>query len=82
MIRIVFNNQIKGVSQLAVILQEETDDKIRSATIWSLGQIGCHTTEHAKAIAVANVLPRYFNRKRKVAHVGFYHITHVIPNCN
>ena len=48
------------MSQLAVILQEETDDKIRSATIWSLGQIGCHTTEHAKAIAVANVLPRYY----------------------
>ena len=49
------------MSQLAVILQEETDDKIRSATIWSLGQIGCHTTEHAKAIAVANVLPRYYS---------------------
>lgn len=41
----------KGVSQLAIILQEETDDKIRAATVWSLGQIGQHTPEHAKALA-------------------------------
>ena len=48
----------KGVSQLAIIIQEESDDKIRAATVWSLGQIGSHTPEHAKALAMVNVLPR------------------------
>lgn len=48
----------KGVSQLAIIMQEESDDKIRAATVWSLGQIGSHTPEHAKALATVNVLPR------------------------
>ena len=48
----------KGVSQLAIILQEETDDKIKSATVWSLGKTGSHTPEHDKALATVNVLPR------------------------
>merc|ERR1719220_1427718 len=48
----------KGVSQLAIVLQEESDDKLRAATVWSLGQIGSHTPEHAKALATVNVLPR------------------------
>jgi len=48
----------KGVSQLAIILNEEKDDKVLAATAWSLGQIGAHTPEHAKALATANVLPR------------------------
>uniref|UniRef100_H2YJP6 Sperm-associated antigen 6 n=1 Tax=Ciona savignyi TaxID=51511 RepID=H2YJP6_CIOSA len=33
-------------------------DHIKAAVGWSLGQIGRHTPEHAKAVAVANVLPR------------------------
>ena len=48
-----------GVSQLAIILSEEQEDHIKAATVWALGQIGGHTPEHAKAIAVSNVLPRY-----------------------
>merc|ERR1711892_1275860 len=48
----------KGVSQLAIILSEEQEDRINAATVWALGQIGGHTPEHAKAIAVSNVLPR------------------------
>jgi len=48
----------KGVSQLAIILSEEQEDHIKAATVWALGQIGGHTPEHAKAIAVSNVLPR------------------------
>ena len=52
-------NLFLGVSQLAIILSEEQEDHIKAATVWALGQIGGHTPEHAKAIAVSNVLPRY-----------------------
>jgi len=48
----------KGVSQLAIILSDEQEDHIKAATVWALGQIGRHTPEHAKAIAVSNVLPK------------------------
>ena len=48
----------KGVSQLAITLSDELEDHIKAATVWALGQIGRHTPEHAKAIAVSNVLPR------------------------
>lgn len=48
----------KGVVQLAIALSEEKEDHILAATAWALGQIGRHTPEHAKAVAVANVLPR------------------------
>jgi hypothetical protein len=44
--------------QLAIALSEEKEDHILAATAWALGQIGRHTPEHAKAVAVANVLPR------------------------
>ena len=44
---------------MAIILSEEQEDHIKAATVWALGQIGGHTPEHAKAIAVSNVLPRY-----------------------
>lgn len=48
----------KGVTQLAITLAEEPEDHIQAAAAWALGQIGRHTPEHAKAVAVANVLPR------------------------
>lgn len=48
----------KGVNQLAITLSDEKEDHIKAATAWSLGQIGRHTPEHAKAVAVTNVLPR------------------------
>lgn len=44
--------------QLAIALSEEQEDHIQAATAWALGQIGRHTPEHAKAVAVANVLPK------------------------
>lgn len=46
------------MNQLAVTLMEEQECHIKAAAAWALGQIGRHTPEHAKAIAVANVLPR------------------------
>lgn len=43
---------------MAICLSEEPEDHIKAATAWALGQIGRHTPEHARAVAVANVLPR------------------------
>ncbi|KAK3717521.1 hypothetical protein QZH41_013787, partial [Actinostola sp. cb2023] len=51
----------KGVVQLSMALQEEKEDHIKAAGAWALGQIGRHTPEHAKAVAVANNLPRLLN---------------------
>ena len=48
----------QGVVQLAICLNEEKDDHIRGAAVWALGQIGRHTPEHAKAIAMANLFPK------------------------
>jgi 3-methyladenine DNA glycosylase AlkD len=39
-------------------LAEEKEDHLKAAIAWSLGQIGRHTPEHSKAIALANVLPK------------------------
>jgi len=47
----------KGVTQLAIVLQSEKEDHIKATAAWALGQVGRHTPEHAKAVAVANVLP-------------------------
>lgn len=52
------NSPFQGVLQLAIALSEETEDHILAATAWALGQIGRHTPEHSKAVALANVLPR------------------------
>ncbi|GAA6228340.1 sperm-associated antigen 6 [Lates japonicus] len=48
----------KGVPQLALCLSEEPEHHIKAATAWSIGQIGHHTPEHAKAVATANLLPK------------------------
>ncbi|XP_029385345.1 sperm-associated antigen 6 [Echeneis naucrates] len=48
----------KGVPQLALCLSEESEHHIKAATAWSLGQIGHHTPEHAKAVATANLFPK------------------------
>lgn len=49
---------LQGVPTLALCLSEETEDHIRGAAAWSLGLIGCHTSEHAKTVALSNVLPK------------------------
>lgn len=49
---------LQGVPQLALCLTEEREDHIIAATAWSLGQIGCHTSEHAKTVVLSNVLPK------------------------
>eukprot|EP00769_Ergobibamus_cyprinoides_P000180 gnl/Ergobibamus_cyprinoides/1174.p2 GENE.gnl/Ergobibamus_cyprinoides/1174~~gnl/Ergobibamus_cyprinoides/1174.p2 ORF type:complete len:195 (+),score=63.34 gnl/Ergobibamus_cyprinoides/1174:150-734(+) len=49
---------VKGVVPLVQSLVTETEDHIRAAAAWSLGQLGRHTSEHARAVADANVLPK------------------------
>lgn len=48
---------LQGVPQLSVCLSEEPEDHIKAAAAWALGQIGRHTPEHARAVAVTNTLP-------------------------
>ncbi len=45
----------QGVIPLAEALKGETDENVRAAAAWSLGQIGRHTPEHAEYVAKANV---------------------------
>lgn len=47
---------------MAICLSEEPEDHVKAATAWSLGQIGRHTPEHARAVAAANVLPKLLAR--------------------
>ncbi|XP_032673004.1 sperm-associated antigen 6-like isoform X2 [Odontomachus brunneus] len=46
----------KGIVHLAAVLQECTEDHILTVTVWTIGQIGKHTPEHAKTVAVTNIL--------------------------
>lgn len=41
----------KGLAPLVMAVAEEPEDHLKSATAWSLGQIGRHTPDHAKAVA-------------------------------
>lgn len=47
----------KGVPQLSDCLSEEPEDHIKAAAAWALGQVGRHTPEHARAVAITNTLP-------------------------
>merc|ERR1712166_922411 len=48
----------RGVPPLVNALVSEPEDHIKSASAWSLGQIGRHSPEHARALADAHVLPK------------------------
>lgn len=48
----------KAVPTLTAALVGETEDHIRAATAWALGQIGRHSPDHAAAVAEANALPK------------------------
>ncbi|CCW66380.1 unnamed protein product [Phytomonas sp. Hart1] len=47
-----------GVLPLADALEKEMEDHIKAAAAWSLGQVGRHSAEHAKAVADCSVLPK------------------------
>merc|ERR1711871_1188551 len=46
----------KGVAPLKQALIDEREDHIKAASAWSLGQMGRHTPDHARALAEADVL--------------------------
>lgn len=41
----------KGLAPLCTAVAEETEDHLQAAAAWSLGQLGRHTPDHAKAVA-------------------------------
>eukprot|EP00891_Asterochloris_glomerata_P008122 jgi/Astpho2/8122/fgenesh1_pm.00120_%23_20_t len=47
----------RGLAPLVQALHEEPEDHMKSATAWSIGQVGRHTSDHAKAVADTGVLP-------------------------
>ncbi|XP_076756988.1 sperm-associated antigen 6 isoform X2 [Xylocopa sonorina] len=47
-----------AIARLSTILYEEDDDHTLAVIVWTIGQIGKHTSEHAKAVAIANILPK------------------------
>jgi hypothetical protein len=47
-----------GIIPLKEALTNGTEDYIRASAAWSLGQLGRHTPDHAKALAQADVLRR------------------------
>ncbi|CAE7751402.1 Spag6 [Symbiodinium pilosum] len=48
----------KGVRPLKDALISEPEDHVKAAAAWSLGQIGRHSPDHARALAEADVLRR------------------------
>ena len=48
----------KGIEPLKDALIKEPEDHIKSASAWSLGQIGKHSSDHAKQLAEADVPSR------------------------
>ncbi|KAJ3386132.1 Sperm-associated antigen 6 [Entophlyctis sp. JEL0112] len=48
----------KGVSPLGQALVAETEEHIKAACAWSLGQIGRHSPDHAKTLADNAILPK------------------------
>ncbi|KAI5071188.1 hypothetical protein GOP47_0013439 [Adiantum capillus-veneris] len=49
---------VNGIPSLLDALSNEEEDHIKSASAWSLGQIGRHCAHHALAVAKAGVLPK------------------------
>lgn len=47
----------QGVMSLKDALASEPEDHIKAAAVWSLGQLGRHTPEHARMVAQLNVFP-------------------------
>lgn len=46
----------KGIAPIKEALVSEREDHIKAASAWTLGQIGRHTSDHARSIAEADVL--------------------------
>jgi hypothetical protein len=48
----------KGVAPVAKALTEETEEGMKAACAWTLGQIGRHSPDHAKTLTSLGVLPK------------------------
>ena len=48
----------KGIEPLKDALISEPEDEIKASSAWSLGQIGKHSSDHAKQLAEADVPSR------------------------
>ncbi|XP_044260764.1 sperm-associated antigen 6-like [Tribolium madens] len=48
----------KAIVLLGAILNDSKDENVLAVTAWTIGQIGKHSPEHAKAVAAANLFPR------------------------
>ena len=46
-----------GLAPLYACVRNEPEDHLRSAAAWSLGQVGHHSPDHAKAVSDAGALP-------------------------
>jgi len=46
----------KALPSLVQAINEESEDHLKSATAWTLGQIGRHTPDHAKSISDTGIL--------------------------
>ena len=63
----------RGVPALKDALINEPEDHVKAATVWTLGQIGRHTPDHAKAIAEGGVLqPMVLLHVRDDSSAGTY----------
>jgi hypothetical protein len=71
----------RGVPALKDALINEPEDHVKAATVWTLGQIGRHTPDHAKAIAEGGVLqPMVLLHVRDDSSAGTYPVhTPYIP---
>lgn len=50
----------KGLVPLCAAVADDGEDHMRAAAAWSLGQVGRHTPEHAKAVADTGAAELYF----------------------
>ena len=51
----------QALPPLQLALESEGEDHLKSASVWSIGQIGRHTPEHAKAVADTGVLSTFMS---------------------
>lgn len=69
---------LQVIDHLSLILHKETDNHLLAVTVWAIGQIGKHTSEHAKAVAVANVFPKLLQVQCKILCYATYACTLLI----
>ena len=56
----------KGINPLKETLVHEQEDYIKAAATWTLGQIGSHSSNHAKSMAETDVLNLLLNQYKKI----------------